>query len=79
MALDQAKRQSDQVSGVSNVAYDLVTILHNKLQAISAMEIYKKDAQQSGDREVATLLEEFERRDSEDVSRLKQLVASRLR
>ncbi len=79
MALDQAKRQSDQASGVSNVAYDLVSILHNKLQAISAMEIYKKDAQQAGDREVATLLEEFERRDSEDVNRLKQLVASRLR
>ena len=38
MDMQQAKRRADRVSGVSNVAYDLVTVLTNKLEGTAAME-----------------------------------------
>ncbi len=79
MSVEQAKRQADQISGVSNVAYDLVTILQNKLKGIAAMEVYKADAERAGDREVRGLLDELERREGEDVQRLKGLLVQRLR
>ena len=45
----ESKRRSDQVSGVSNVAFDLLTILENKLQGIAAMEEYLMDCEECGD------------------------------
>ncbi len=75
----QEKREAERISGTSNVAYDLVTILQNKLQGIAAMEEYKRDAEQANDREVLDLLNDLERREVEDVNRLEGLVAQRLR
>ena len=67
MVLERAKQRAEQISGVSNIAYDLVTVLQNKLQAISALEEYKIDAQQAGDQEVLDLLGQLEQREREDV------------
>jgi hypothetical protein len=78
MVLEQAKQRAEQISGVSNVAYDLLTILQNKLQAISALEEYKIDAQQAGDQEVLNLLAQLEQREREDVDKLKGLTVQRL-
>jgi len=79
MAQAQAKQQSEQRTGVSNVAYDLVTILQNKLKGIAAFEEYKLDAQVAGDQEVLDLLTRLEQRERQDVDQLKQLVVQRLR
>ncbi|MBX5492200.1 MAG: hypothetical protein IRZ14_13685 [Chloroflexi bacterium] len=79
MAQAQAKQQSEQRTGVSNVAYDLVTILQNKLKGIAAFEEYKLDAQAAGDQEVLDLLTRLEQRERQDVDQLKQLVVQRLR
>jgi hypothetical protein len=35
---EQVKRQRERVTGVSNVAYDLMVVLTNKLQGIAATE-----------------------------------------
>ena len=35
MAMENAKRQADEVTGVSNLTYDLMTVLTNKLQGIA--------------------------------------------
>jgi hypothetical protein len=78
-AMEQTKRQAHQVSGISNIAYDLITILENKLQGVGALQQYKQDAQEQGDQPVLQLLNELERRASEDISRLRPLVAERLR
>ncbi len=78
MALEEAKRRSEQVSGVSNVAYNLLSVLHNKLEGIAALEGYKQDAQQTGDQEVLQLFEQLQQRAAEDVGRLRSLVAQRL-
>lgn len=79
MTSEQAKRQADRVSGVSNVAYDLVTILENKLKGVAAMEEYKQDATRAGDDAVRQLLEELERREAEDIAQIKPLLMERLR
>ena len=76
--MEQAKRGAERVSGVSNVAYDLVALLENKLTGIAALEEYKQDAQQAGDQEVQQLLDQLQQRQREDVDRLKRLVVQRL-
>ena len=77
-SMEQAKREAHRVSGVSNVAYDLLTILQNKLTAVAAMEEYKTDAQEQGDKDALELLSQLERRESEDIAQLKRIVAARL-
>lgn len=74
----EAKQKSAQISGVSNVAFDLLTILENKLQGIAAMEEYKFDCQESGDQPAHELMEEMQRREVEDVERLKGYLKDRL-
>ncbi|MBI2939884.1 MAG: hypothetical protein HYY04_05545 [Chloroflexi bacterium] len=77
--MEQAKRRvTPQVSGVSNINYDLIALLHNKLKGVAALEQYKADAQEASDQEVAQLLEQLERREVEDVQRLKDMLSRRL-
>ncbi len=76
--LEEAKRHADVASGVSNVAYDLMVILTNKLEGIAAIEEYKLDAEEANDREVLALLERLEQRMREDVQELRRLLIPRL-
>jgi hypothetical protein len=75
----EIKQRAEQVSGISNVVYDLMTVLTNKLEGIAAMEEYKVDAQNARDQEVQDLFEQLEQRASEDVRRIKDLLTQRLR
>jgi len=68
--------RSQQVSGVSNLAADLVTLLPNKLDAIAALERYQQDAQQSED--VAGYLQQLQQQEVQAVERLRQLVLHHL-
>jgi hypothetical protein len=77
MVIEQAKRTTDQITGISNVTYDLISVMHNKLQAIASIEGYKHDAQ--SDREVLGLLERIQGRETEDLGELKKALGSRLR
>jgi hypothetical protein len=70
------KQRTEAISGVSNVAYDLMSVLTNKLEGIAAIEQYKQDAQ--GDQEVLQCFEQLEERARQDVDTLRQLVVSRL-
>ncbi|HEY7032135.1 MAG TPA: hypothetical protein VH482_12430 [Thermomicrobiales bacterium] len=76
--LEQAKRQTERVTGVSNVAYDLMVVLTNKLQGIAALEEYKADADAAGDNEVRAFLDKIEHRDQQDVEELREFVCNRL-
>ncbi len=73
---DQAKKQSEQTSGVSNVGYNLLTLLHNKLEGIAALEAYKADAQ--GNQEISSMLDELQQTAVQEVARLKPLVMQEL-
>lgn len=70
------KQRTETISGVSNVAYDLMSVLTNKLEGIAAIEQYKQDAQ--GDREALQCFEQLEKRARQDVDTLRHLVVSRL-
>ena len=70
------KRNAENVSGVSNVTYDLLALLTNKLEGIAAIEQYKQDAQ--GDQEVLQCFEQLEEQARKGVDQLRQLVTSRL-
>lgn len=70
------KRNAENISGVSNIAYDLMSVLNNKLEGIAAMETYKQDAQ--GDQDVLKCFERIQEADRKDVEELKKLAHNRL-
>jgi hypothetical protein len=70
------KRNAEEMTGISNVSYDLMSVLTNKLEGIAVMEQYKEDAQ--GDQDVRQVFEQIQERDRQDVDKLKELVVSRL-
>ena len=78
MSMEQAKRQAEQISGVSNVAYDLTALLENKLKGIAAIEEYKQDAQAASDQEVLSLLDQLQQQARQEVDQLKRLLVQRL-
>jgi hypothetical protein len=75
---EQAKRGVEQVTGVSNVAYDLMAVLTNKLQGMAAMEEYKLDAEASGDREVGRFFTRMEERDRQEIGELREMLVRHL-
>ncbi len=79
MDLDEVKQQSEQISGISNVAYDLMAVMTNKLEGIAAMEEYKLDAEDAGDTEVEELLNQLEQQEVNDVAKIKTLLLQRLK
>jgi hypothetical protein len=78
MDMDEAKQRSEQISGVSNVAYDLMAVMTNKLEGIAAMEEYKLDAEDAGDQQVVSLLNDLQRQETSDVDKIKGLLLQRL-
>jgi hypothetical protein len=54
---------------LDNLTYDIVSILHEKSQALEAYDDYMQDAQ--NDPEVAQLLADIRRHDEEDIQRLR--------
>jgi hypothetical protein len=64
--------------GLPNLAYDLVTVLQNKLQAIDALEKYKEDARQVEHHHALKVFTEIQRSDQDAVRRLKAMVAHEL-
>ena len=78
MSMEEAKRGAASISGVSNVAYDLIAVLYNKLEAVAALGEYTQDAEAAGDDEARSVFEELAQREAQDIARLRTLVAQRL-
>jgi len=74
----EAKYDVGSVTGVTNVAYDLMVVLTNKLEAIAAIEEYKIDAAEVGDTEAHALFERIEQSERDAIDALRNLVVSRL-
>jgi hypothetical protein len=74
----EAKRDAAAITGVSNVAYDLMVVLTNKLEAIAAIEEYKLDAAEAGDDEARAVLERIEDAERAAIDQLRGLVVNRL-
>ena len=78
MNQEVAKRRSERVTGVSNVAYDLMVVLTNKLEGVAAMEEYKLDADAANDPEVRAAFERIEQRERQSIDDLRGLLLAHL-
>ena len=67
---------SDQVRGVSDLPADLLTLRHNKLDAIAALQRYQQDTQ--GNQAVSEFLTQLQQQEAQAVQRLKTLVSQEL-
>ncbi len=56
---------------LSNLNYDLLTVLQNKLEAVAAYEVYLKDCEKSGNKECQQLVAELKRDDEGHIERLR--------
>lgn len=72
MNQEVAKRLSERVTGVSNVAYDLMVVLTNKLEGVAALEEYKLDADTANDPEVRAAFERIEQRERQSIDELRE-------
>ena len=79
MQIEQAKRQNaERVSGVPNVTFDLTAVLHNKLEAIAAYELYKQDAREAGHRQAEAFFDQCQQFERTAVQQLRELLAQDL-
>ncbi|HEV8338564.1 MAG TPA: hypothetical protein VGR25_02770 [bacterium] len=56
---------------MSNLSYDVLTVLHNKLEAVSIYDRYIQDSQQAGDEKCRSLFEDIKREDDRHIERLR--------
>jgi hypothetical protein len=75
---EEAKVQSEVVTGVTNVAYDLMVVLTNKLEGIAAIEEYRLDADAAHEPAVRAAFEHVELRERESVDELRDLLVEHL-
>lgn len=56
---------------LTNLNYDLLTVLQNKLEAVAAYDVYLKDCEKSGDKQCQQLVAELKRDDERHIERLR--------
>lgn len=61
-----------QAQPVSNLEYDLLTVLHNKAEAVKAYEIYIKDAQDIGSQPCAELFQKLHETEVQQIQELRE-------
>lgn len=57
-------------AGVSDLAYDIITLLQSKLEAVSIYDQFIEDAQDAGDAQTAQLLQQIAQQDQQHVEQL---------
>jgi len=56
---------------LSDVNFDLLTLLQSKLEALAAYEVYMEDCEEAGDDDRRQLFEELKRQDEQHADRLR--------
>lgn len=64
-------------TGTSNQYYNLVSILYHSLNGAQTYDTYIRDAQQSGDNDLAQFFREVQQEDQRRSERAKQLLVQR--
>ena len=64
-------------TGTSNEFYNLVSIMYHALQGAQTYDAYIRDAEQSGDRDLAQFFSEVQQEDKRRSERAKQLLVQR--
>ncbi len=57
---------------ISNLEYDLLTVLHNKSEALKAYDTYMKDARETGSQPCAELFQKLQQADMEHAQEIRQ-------
>ena len=79
MVMERAERHdAERVSGIPNLTYDLVSMLHEKLEAITVYEIYQRDAEAAGHSQAAALIEHCRQTDQAVVQKLRAMLSQEL-
>jgi hypothetical protein len=79
MVMERAERQTaERVSGIPNLTYDLVSMLHEKLEAITVYEVYQRDAEEVGNTQASALIEHCRQTDLAVVQKLRAMLAQEL-
>jgi rubrerythrin len=65
-------------TGTGDVTYNLVSILYHALQAAETHDQYIRDAEESGDRDLAAFFSEVKAENTRRADRAKELLARRL-
>lgn len=78
MEREKAKINADRITGVSNVAYDLLVVLSNHLEGVAVLQEYKVDADAAGDTDVSAAFDRIEQRYQKGIAELRTLLVSRL-
>jgi len=75
MVMEQAERRiAAEISGISNLTYDLVAALKAKLDEIAAYEIYRLDAHEAGATRATELFAQWQADGQQAVHHLRQLL-----
>lgn len=67
-----------QMTGTRDVHYNLVSILYHALQGAETYEMYIRDAEESGDTQLAQFFREVQEEERRRAERTKELLAQRL-
>jgi hypothetical protein len=79
MVIEYAERQAaERASGVPNLTYDLIALLHGRLETIASLDIYKEDARAAGHTKALALFEHCLQSDAAVVHHLKALLGEAL-
>jgi rubrerythrin len=75
--MEQQEVNAEQVSGTRDVTYDLVSVLYHALQGAENYAVYAKDAQESGESEVAQFFNQLVDEERRRAERTKELLKKR--
>jgi rubrerythrin len=71
-------RSGEQITGVRDEHYALVSILYHALQGAETYQMYITDAEQAGDQELVQFFREVQEEERRRAARAKELLGRRL-
>jgi rubrerythrin len=68
----------EQKTGIPDPHYNLVSVLYHALQAAETHDMYIADAEEAGDRDLASFFREVQQKNREVADKAKRLLRERL-
>lgn len=61
---------SGSEAGISDLGYDIITLLQSKLEAVDVYDQFIEDAREAGDQQALQLFEQIKQQDAQQVEQL---------
>ena len=72
-----AQQMGKQVSGITDVSYDLISVIYHALQGAENYTVYARDAEAAGESEIAQFLNQLVGEERLRAERTKELLKKR--